>query len=72
MGVMTESKNHYIDLGYGRPMPALKSQKLALSDILNTQKSMDGMRLYDEDERAFYESYNAKLKNWTKIQRQDV
>ena len=36
---------------------------MAAPDIFeHYKKSMDGMRLYDEDERkAFYESYNAKI-----------
>lgn len=64
MGVTIESKNHSIDLGYGGfRMLRVKVSELTAPDIFeHYKKSMDGMRLYDEDERkAFYESYNAKI-----------
>ena len=57
MGVTIESKNHSIDLGYGGFMCLrTKVAELAAPDIFeHYKKSMDGMRLYDEDERkAFY------------------
>lgn len=64
MGVTIESKSHSIDLGGGgfRRLRT-KVAELAAPDIFeHYKKSMDGMRLYDEDERkAFYESYNAKI-----------
>ena len=69
MGVTIESKNHYIDLGYGGFMSLrTKVAELAAPDICeHYKKSMDGMRLYDEDERkAFYESYNAKIEELDK------
>lgn len=61
--VTIESSNHSIDLGYGGfRMLRLKVAELAAPDIFeHYKKSMDGMRLYDDDERkAFYKSYNAK------------
>ena len=64
MGVTIESKNHYIDLGYGGFMCLrTKVAELAAPDIFeHYKKSIDGMRLYDENERkAFYKSYNAKI-----------
>lgn len=64
MGVTIESKNHSIDLGgWGFICLRTKVAELAAPDICeHYKKSMDGMRLYDEDERkAFYESYNAKI-----------
>ena len=69
MGVTIESKNHYIDLGYGGFMCLrTKVAELAAPDIFkHYKKSMDGMRLYDENERkAFYESYNAKIEELDK------
>ena len=64
MGVTIESKNHSIDLGgWGFICLRTKVAELAAPDICeHYKKSMDGMRLYDEDKRkAFYESYNAKI-----------
>ena len=64
MGVTIESKNHSIDLGgWGFICLRTKVAELAAPDICeHYKKSMDGMRLYDADERkAFYESYNAKI-----------
>ena len=64
MGVTIESKNHFIDLGYGGfRMLRVKISELAAPDIFeHYKKSMDGMRLYNDGERkAFYESYNAKI-----------
>ena len=64
MGVTIESKNHAIDMGYGGfRMLRIKVAELTASDIFeHYKKSMDGMRLYDADERkAFYKSYNAKI-----------
>ena len=69
MGVTIESKNHSIDLGYGGFMCLrTKVAELAATDIFeHYKKSMDGMRLYDDDERkAFYESYNAKIEELDK------
>lgn len=69
MGVTIESKNHYIDLGYGGFMCLrTKVAELAAPDIFeHYKKSTDGMRLYDEDKRkAFYESYNAKIEELDK------
>lgn len=64
MGVTIESKNHSIDLGgWGFICLRTKVAELAAPDICeHYKKSMDGMRLYDEDKRkALYESYNAKI-----------
>ena len=64
MGVTIESKNHSIDLGgWGFICLRTKVAELAAPDICeHYKKSMDGMRLYDEDKsKAFYESYNAKI-----------
>ena len=64
MGVTINSKSHSIDLGGGGFMRLrLKIAELAAPDIFeHYKKSMDGMRLYDEDERKkFYESYDAKI-----------
>ena len=64
MGVTIESKNHSIDLGgWGFICLRTKVAELAAPDICeHYKKSMDGMRLCDEDKRkAFYESYNAKI-----------
>ena len=64
MGVTIESKNRAIDLGYvGFRMLRVKVAELTTPDIFeHYKKSMDGMQMYDEDERkAFYESYNAKI-----------
>lgn len=64
MGVTIESKNHSIDLGgWGFICLRTKVAELAAPDICeHYKKSMDGMRLYDEDKRkAFHESYNAKI-----------
>ena len=64
MGVTIKSKSRSIDLGGGgfRRLRT-KVAELAAPDIFeHYKKSMDGMRLYDADERkAFYESYNAKI-----------
>lgn len=63
MGITIESKNHAIDLGYvGFRTLRVKIAELAAPDIFeHYKKSMDGMQMYDEDERkSFYESYNAK------------
>lgn len=63
MGITIESKNHAIDLGYvGFRTLRVKIAELAAQDIFeHYKKSMDGMQMYDEDERkSFYESYNAK------------
>ena len=63
MGITIESKNRAIDLGYvGFRMLRVKVAELTAPDIFeHYKKSMDGMQMYDEDERkAFYESYNAK------------
>ena len=64
MGVTIESKNHAIDMGYdGFRMLRIKVAELTVPDIFeHYKKSMDGMRLYDADERkAFYKSYNTKI-----------
>ena len=64
MGVTIESKNHAIDMGYGGfRMLRIKVAELTVPDIFeHYKKSMDGMRLYDADERkAFYKSYNTKI-----------
>lgn len=64
MGVTIESKSHSIDLG-GGGFRCLRTKvaELAAPDIFeHYKKSMDGIRLYDEDKRkAFYESYDAKI-----------
>lgn len=64
MGVTIKSKNCAIDLGYvGFRRLRVKVAELTAPDIFeHYKKCMDGMRLYDEDERkAFYESYDAKI-----------
>lgn len=64
MSITIESKNRSIDIGYvGFRRLRVKVAELTAPDIFeHYKKSMDGMRLYDEDERkAFYESYNAKI-----------
>lgn len=64
MGVTIESKSHSIDLGcVGFRCLRTKVAELAAPDIFeHYKKSMDGMRLYDEDERKeFYESYDAEI-----------
>ena len=64
MSITIESKNRAIDLGYvGFRRLRVKVAELTAPDIFeHYKKSMDGMRLYDEDERkAFYEPYNAKI-----------
>lgn len=69
MGVTIESKNHAIDMGYGGFMCLrTKVAELAAPDIFeHYKKSIDGMRLYDADERkAFYESYDAKIEELDK------
>lgn len=69
MGITIESKNHAIDLGYvGFRTLRVKIAELAAPDIFeHYKKSMDGMQMYDEDERkAFYESYNAKIEELDK------
>ena len=64
MGVTIKSKSRSIDLGGGgfRRLRT-KVAELAAPDIFeHYKKSIDGMRLYDENERkAFYKSYNAKI-----------
>lgn len=62
--VTIESKNHSINLGGGGFICLrTKVAELAAPDIFeHYKKSMDGMRLYDDDKRkAFYKSYNAKI-----------
>ena len=69
MGVTIESKNHAIDMGYGGFICLrTKVAELTAPDIFeHYKKSMDGMRLYDADERkAFYESYDAKIEELDK------
>ena len=64
MGMTIKSKSRSIDLGGGgfRRLRT-KVAELAAPDIFeHYKKSIDGMRLYDENERkAFYKSYNAKI-----------
>lgn len=62
MGVTIESKNHYIDLGGGGFMCLrTKVAELAAPDIFEHYKKLDeGLRLYGDERKAFYKSYNAK------------
>ena len=63
MGVTIESKNHYIDLGYGGFMCLrTKVAELAAPDIFEHYKKLDeGLRLYGDERKVFYKSYDAKI-----------
>lgn len=63
MGVTIESKNHYVDLGYGGFMCLrTKVAELAAPDIFEHYKKLDeGLRLYGDERKAFYKSYDAKI-----------
>ena len=63
MGVTIESKNHSINLGGGGFMCLrTKVAELAAPDIFEHYKKLDeGLRLYGDERKAFYKSYNAKI-----------
>ena len=60
MGVTIESKNHSINLGGGGFMRLrTKVAELAAPDIFEHYKKLDeGMRLYGDERKAFYKSYD--------------
>lgn len=63
MGMTIESKNHSIDLGGGGFMRLrTKVSELTAPDIFEHYKKLDeGLRLYGDERKAFYKSYNAKI-----------